>query len=182
MVRADRCRVRVWCEDPRQEQFVRELFRRFGFDRRSVRVKHAPDGRGSASQWVITRYSEEVIRQARATRNQANLGFLVMVDGDNQGVVARKKTLCGVPDQRAPGERIAICVPTWSIETWLLWLCGETGIREDTSYKRQVAEEDCRRLVKEAVDAWESIREDEDESVPSLAAARSEVIRLPGVQ
>jgi hypothetical protein len=64
--------------------------------------------------------------------HQANLVLVVMTDGDRFGVVARKASL---DDElanagqrpRQSAERIAYLVPTWSIETWLAWLCGAAG-------------------------------------------------------
>ena len=183
MARADGCRVQVWCEDRRQEQFVRSLLDRIGFDRRRVYFSTAPRGAGAASQWVIARYSGEVSTKVRATRNQANLGFLVIVDGDDQGLDGRKQSLCGEPDGRKAADRIAIWVPTWSVETWILWLCGDSSVREDMSFKNKIrGDQEYKRLVQQSVEGWDPSRPDERDSIPSLAAARDELTRLPGVR
>lgn len=157
MAKADSCRVRVWCEDRRQEVFVRNLLVERGFNRRKLDFRVAPRGQGAASAWVIARYGSEVIPLARTTKNQTNLGFLVVVDGDSQGLEARKGAMCGTPDQREPGDRIAICVPTWSVETWVLWLCGDGSVTEDRKYKSRYREDDreFQRRALEAVRAWE---------------------------
>jgi len=90
--------------------------------------------------------------------------------------------LCGQPDERDAADRIAIWVPTWSIETWLLWLNGDHAIDESTSLKNRVADDQQgRQLAKKAAEAWEPAHPEESESLPSLAAARIELLRLPGV-
>ncbi len=149
-----------------------------GVERRSITFNTAPRGKGSASAWVVAQYPE-VRGQARGTWNQASLGFLVVIDGDNKGVLERKKQLSIAPhDPRAPCDRIAIFVPTWSVETWVLWLSG-TDVTEAKSYVSEVSPERFRERLESAISAWSSPRANEEKSVPSLSHARTEVKRLP---
>jgi hypothetical protein len=178
-----RVRVRAWCEDRGHERFVRDVLKhRYNLGRRDVDVKPAPRGLGSASQWVIAAYPE-VVRQMRAARKQANLGFLVVVDGDSVGLVARLRSLCGQPNRRASTDRLAIWVPTWNIETWVLWLCGcqvkGHNVDEQSSYKGSIKQSDFGSLSAQAAAKWEPPLQAEPTSVPSLAAARVELTLLP---
>lgn len=170
---ADAVRICVWCEDREHERFARELLAQLGVDRRRVRFQVAPSGRGSGSQWVVMQYAT-VCRQARAKRNQSNLGFLVVVDGDSDGRVQVAARL-DAEAKRADDDRVAHWIPTWSIETWVLWLAGE-DVTESVSFKHSC---DFTALLRKAVAAWERPRSRESSDVPSLEAARSELERLP---
>lgn len=176
-------RIRVWCEDRQHEQFARKfLTGHRGVDRRRIEFEIAPKGRGSASQWVIKRYSD-VETKARLTHSQTRLGFLVIVDGDDEGVVPRKRKLCGEPDRRQDNDRIAIWVPTWSIETWVLWLCRQQvdnrDVDEARSFKSELDAGSFTAQVKAAVKEWSRLPTDETGRLPSLTDAESELRRLP---
>ncbi len=85
--------------------------------------------------WVQQRYGEE-LKKLRAKNYQENLGLLCINDGDATGVDGRKVELNGRQNPaRQPEEKVAIWVPTWSIETWLLSLLGHAGLDETQSYK-----------------------------------------------
>ncbi len=177
---ADQVRVRVWCEDRAHEVFVRRLLEeRFRVHRKAIHFNVAPKGHGSAAKWVLDQYPG-IRGEARVKTSQGRLGFLVVVDGDVEGVSVRMKHLHPGPhqDDRASGDRIAILVPTWSIETWVLWLSGRT-VNETQSHKTTLDPDGFRDLVPKAISAWESPRDDEIRFVPSLAAARKELARLP---
>jgi hypothetical protein len=178
-----KARIRVWCEDRQHEQLARELLsRRLQVERRRISFEIAPKGKGAASQWVISRYPD-VEKKARQTRHQGLLGFLVIVDGDNQGLRQRKRDLCGDPDRRQDNDRIAIWVPTWSVETWILWLCRQQvdnhEVDEARSYKGVIDAGGFNDRVGQAVAAWEPPRTDEVARLPALDDARHELERLP---
>jgi hypothetical protein len=180
---SDGSRVWVWCEDRRTEQFARELLtKKLRLQPRAVRWNVAPKGSGSAAQWVIQN-CPRVESMARASKHQSHLGFLVIVDGDQHGLVGRMHQVVGEPDRREHADRIAVWVPTWSIETWVLWLCdrridGEP-VDDRRSLKHDVKDNDYRSLVSAAVAAWEPPRGTETSAMPSLSRARAEVRRLP---
>jgi hypothetical protein len=173
----------VWCEDRQHEQFAREfLTRRLGIARRDIEFQTAPKGQGAAAQWVVKQYPQVVLR-ARAARNQARRGFLVIVDGNSVGLTARLRSLCGEPDLRGQSDRIAIWVPTWSVETWVLWLCRrqiEGGdVSETQSYKTDIDPDEYGALAVQAVGGWDPPRPEEAKALPALATARRETARLP---
>lgn len=179
-------RLRIWCEDHAQERFARELFQtRFGVDRRRLTFMVAPHGKGAASRWVIRQNEDEVRRQVRATRSQQGLGFLLMVDGDNVGWRNRLETLVGNSGSREQGDRLAVWAPTWSVETWVLYLCDEQldgrVIDESRSFKQTIAQRGgfTQDLLRRAARAWDPPRATERNDVPSLAQAREELMRLP---
>ena len=168
---AERVRIRVWCEDREHEMFARRLLMVLGVERRQIDCRISPAGQGSAAAWVVAQHPH-IRTQARAKKNQANLGFLVIVDGDNEGVDARLALFA-----RDEDERVAILVPTWSIETWVAWLAGNQVV-ESRSYKSEIGPK-YSSLLDSAISAWSTPRATEDASVPSLTAARRELKRLP---
>ena len=186
----ERVRALVLCEDRKQESFLRAILK--GLRIEDVRSEVAPRGKGSAEQWVRLRFPD----QARAFRSQAphqaNLVLLVATDGDAMGGVARKATLDQSLESkghvaRSPDERIAYMVPTWSIETWLAWLSGQSSqldgfaetkrFKDDPTYRR--LEETKVVSTKLAAAAWAAPRAGEAKTLPSLADARRELQRVP---
>ena len=130
-------RVRLLCEDHRSERFLVRLCEQHGI--RVLEVEVAPKGRGSAADWVRKRYPEAV-RKRRSKNFQAGLGLVVHIDGDNEGVVVRKAQLAAGLEEagqaaRAAEETVAVLVPTWCIETWLLHLAGLGQPAEDVQVK-----------------------------------------------
>lgn len=178
-----RWRVRILCEDRRTEQFVCRLCKRY-----DVRVEHvapAPAGKGSASAWVRLKYATSV-RKRRSKNFQANLGLLVVIDGDNVGVEGRLRELAqqledAAIDPRGPDEAIAVFVPTWSIETWLAHLTGADGVDEKAPLK---LDERYRVLWNEPKAASETIKtavagwDDSSTPLPSHRAALAEARRI----
>jgi hypothetical protein len=179
-----RTQIVVLCEDVEHERFLRRLCEELKF-LRVVRFVLAPPGAGAAEQWVRARYPQEV----RAYRRQANHltnGLLVAIDGDRLGVDGRQSQLDEALEQdgqeaRCPEDRIAAFVPTWSIETWLLWLCGTDPVDEQTPYKRDPTYQRKRQeeqvSPRRAAEAW--VSPTQRPSPPaSLADARAELSRL----
>lgn len=77
-----------------------------------------------------------------------------MLDGDQQGVAGRCRTLdeaCDAADveRRRSDEPVAIFVPTWNIETWLAYLDGQTVDEQRNNYPRLEEAGDCQRHVEE---------------------------------
>jgi len=87
----------------------------------------------------------------RRARHQVGLGFLVLVDGDNVGFKARLEKLKA--DERAPDDRIVLLAPTWSVETWVLWLDGEP-VKESESTKDRLPPAEFRTRLKSAIARW----------------------------
>ena len=176
---SSQARIWLWCEDREHEAFARHLLKeRFGLDARRLFVKIAPRGEGAASAWVLRKYQEEVLPTARRARHQLHLGFLVLVDGDNVGWRRRVEQFEEAGGKEPRPERIAICAPTWSIETWVLWLCGE-DVSEALSLKSRLPAMEFRTRLGKAIELWEPPRQTETECLPSLTAGRVELDRLP---
>jgi hypothetical protein len=176
--------VVLLCEDVEQRSFFEGLCKRLGFVSRVIRVLVAPPGKGAAEQWVRAQYPREV-RAYRAKENHLTNGLLAAIDGDARGVIARKAQLDEAlaeseQDPRHPEDRIATCVPTWSIETWLAWLCGSGDVDERTPYKNEPSYRRAREAgsisAKDAIEGWFSaVRAGEP---PSLTDGRHEIERL----
>lgn len=159
-------RLEILCEDRRTERFVRQLCERFSIQPLTVIV--APSGKGDASDWVRQNYPACAAR-LRSKNFQKNRGLLVVIDGDNHGVAARKLEL----DQqlknaelspRGAEDPVAVFVPTWSIETWLYELCGLGPAVETHPLKDAAPYRDCwadakseKASLQAAANAWRSI-------------------------
>lgn len=176
---SERVRVEVWCEDLEHRDFANRLLEEvFGLKPRAIRTNTAPRGSGDAKAWVLSQYQRDVLRLCRVKRKQQRLGFLVIADGDNAGFRGRLRTFN--PDARDPDDRIALLVPTWSIETWVLWLTdGAPRITESVSLKHRLPPTDFRTCLRKAVAAWRTPKPGEEQAVPSLDHARGELLRLP---
>ena len=182
-------RVRIFCEDRRTERFLRRLCESHGI--RVLDVEVAPAGEGAASDWVRARYAG-VVKKRRSMNSQRQLGLLVHIDGDNVGVQQRKMELdaqlagAGVP-LRGPEEPVALLIPTWCIETWLLQMTGLAQPPETARLKRgsdaaygsalvRLAESEA-DFVRTAAAAWHTFAP----AISSLLDAREEARRI-GIQ
>lgn len=75
-----------------------------------------------------------------------------MMDGDRYGVGGRLGQLdeachAGGIDVRTPGERVAVFIPTWNVETWFAYLDSATVDEARPDYPRLPRERDCQRHV-----------------------------------
>jgi hypothetical protein len=177
------------CEDKEHERFFRRLLSKW-FARGRLRVERIPDREGAGDAFVVAKYAEEV-QIARQWRLE-NYALVVAIDGDRDRLQGRMRQLdqkledAGL-SKRGKDEMIVICVPSWSVETWELWLCGDEDVDEETDYKRRFREADRLGDVspKKAVESWlrslsDEERQLEEETLPALSAGRQEVRRLDG--
>lgn len=144
-----RVQLVLLCEDRQHEAFSRRFLNEMGWETRSMRVEKAPGGRGAGEQFVRKRFPVEL--KAHRTR-PVSQALVVMIDGDTEGAAARWQQLnqacheAAVP-QRVAGDRVAIVIPTWNIETWLAYLDGEDVTEGRPDYPRLARERDCQRHV-----------------------------------
>jgi len=124
----------VLVEDERQQRFVRRYLMRLGFSAHDIRFEPLPAGRGSGAQWVVDRYTGAVTAY-RSRSARAETVLVVAIDADD-GSVARRQQQLRDRAVRTADERIAYLIPKWSIETWILCLCGAT-VDENQSYRRE---------------------------------------------
>lgn len=177
-----RIRLSILCEDKRTEHFVRKLAEHYGLTPLNPEV--APQGKGSAEAWVRKQYAKEVKALRAQTSRGERVALIAITDGDRYGVLSRKASLAsalrddGLPD-RGPAEPIAILIPTWSIETWFLWLCGDNELNEQESYKDTAKWKRALPTPTTAVKAYvEGPRPGEAQTVPSLDDSRKEMARV----
>ncbi|UQA56242.1 hypothetical protein [Polyangium aurulentum] len=136
----------------------------------------------------------KAVKRWRAERHDANVGLLVVIDGDEQGLARRRQELAKKLKDAdmapiAPSDPVAIVVPCWHIETWIAWLCGHRPVDERTRYKDdEAAGREVARKIKggeysprRAADAWTPPAPGEETHVPALTDARSELLRRLGV-
>ncbi len=174
-------RVTLLVEDRTLERFAREVLMQLGFHRGELRVRVSPAGRGSAKQWVEEQYPIEV-RACRRKANFQEVGLLVGVEADEKTVRQEFARLgAGLADSKLPDrddkERIAIWIPKWHVETWILHLLG-TEVDENRKYKTAVKNPDYRAVAKAFVDRFRGERGTDPKSLPSLQTALEETKRL----
>lgn len=120
-------------EDQRTQRFLMRLLAHQGFTGR-FEYQIAPAGQGAAERWVLLRAIEEIA--ALRARAYQRLSVVVVRDGDNVGVAVRmgevdEALVAAGQAKRAMNERIALPVPTWSVETWLLHLLGAPQVDQN---------------------------------------------------
>jgi hypothetical protein len=171
--------ITILCEDRQQEVFARYFLVACGINSRRLRVKIAPQGRGSGAQYVYNRYPVEVQDYRRRCKS-LNIALAVLVDADVQSVRDCKQRLDEGLEKaslavRQPGERIGLFVPKRNIETWIHYLQGE-AVNEQDTYRKLEKESDCKAFV---VELAKSRFEPLPERAPnSLRAACDELPRI----
>ena len=145
------------CEDKRHEQFARRFLLRRGVPGRRIRSLIAPPGSGDAKLWVRQCYPDE-IRAYRTKSNSIHNILFVMTDVDNESVVKRSESLENAChdvrlDGLRSGERIVLALPKWAIETWILSIVPQKGLRNSAQGSDVVA-----TLGYGTKSHWDSIR------------------------
>jgi hypothetical protein len=115
----------------------------------------------------------------RATRSQRDLGFIIIIDGDSEGFKARLQAVRDELERAQAGidsSRLAILVPTWSVETWFLGLAGER-VAEMQSYKPRIEPSRIGPLATAAAEAWDNAHV---QDLPALLDARAQLAALLG--
>ena len=165
------------CEDRQQEVFARRFLQKAGWSTRRLRVELGPPGRGSAEQFVRERFPTELAAH-RSNRHRVAEALIDRLDGDDKGVEARLSELdaacqSGGIDPRRQGERVAVFIPTWRIETWLAYLSGSAVDESRGDYPRLSRPRDCQQHVNQLHEMCQrgALREP---APPSLIAACEE--------
>jgi len=188
-----RLRGVLLCEDVEHERFFRRLLERRWFGKGKLRIERIPDRRGAGDAFVLKRFVRE-LKFARSKR-QENYALVVAIDGDRHKLKGRMQQLDEEVEKarlatRTKDEKVTIFVPTWSVETWELWLCGDRTVDEDRDFEKRFRTwtRQGKASAKQAVEAWFQLssshpsndRGTEKDRLPSLAAGREEVRRLDG--
>ena len=144
-----RVQIVLLCEDTQHEACLRRFLSAMGWETRTMRVEKAPGGRGSAEQFVRQRFPRELKAHRSRPVSQA---FVTTMDGDQHGVDAGLELLneacrAGEIHVRSAGERVAVFVPTWNIETWFAYLDGAAVDEARSDYPRLPRERECQRHV-----------------------------------
>jgi hypothetical protein len=173
-------RCLLLCEDIEQERLFRPILERH-FRRIYVEARK-PHGGASFVLQHVERLAD-YIRQ----HHQEAVGLLVVIDGDTAGLQGRLEAIrAAAGSAGAPWEkRIAVCVPSRTVETWEMWLCGAREVDEQTEYKGIFHREVERGAMsaRKAVEAWfapltPEAQQTEETHLPALAHGRKEVARL----
>ena len=136
----------ILCEDNAHANFVRHHLKKRGFDPRKLRPITASSGSGA--QFVLQRYAGEV-EAYRSKANYLSRALLTVVDADTQEVQHIQRRLeeqlqnVNIQNRRAD-ERIAVLVPKRNIETWIVYLQGDS-VDEESDYKKHPLAENCKR-------------------------------------
>ena len=130
--------VVILVEDRRHEMLVRRYLRKRGMEPHQMTFVPFPSGRGSAEQWVRTRFAKEVSAY-RQRRVRAATALIIMIDADAHTVdqrvaqLARSLREAGSPPLQMD-EPVARLIPKRNVETWILCL-NEHQVDEMTDYK-----------------------------------------------
>jgi len=149
--------------------------------RRIYVIPRKPNG---GFTFVLARLREAALYIRR--RPQEAAGLLVVVDGDaefRRRLTEIHKILREVGIVEEEPSRIAICIPTRNVETWCLWLCGESDLDEQTDYKSRYQREFKLNVGPRGLaEAWLTTPperlEAEKRCLPALAHGRAEIERL----
>ncbi len=169
-------RLVLICEDTQHEVFARRFLKKHDWRTRSLHVVVAPPGHGSGEQFVREAFASE-LRTYRSRRNLVGQALIVIVDGDLCGGEDRLRQLdracreAGIPT-RGDDERVAVFVPTRSIETWLTYLDGH-DVDENKAYAKLDRARMCQRHVEVLAKMCE-VGELRSPVPPSLEAACNE--------
>lgn len=190
---ADRSKMRIEyrAEDVRTERFLRRLLEQLGYHPRKIRGTIAPKGQGAAERWVLRQYPDQV-RRLRSKGSEA-VGLIAVRDADGTPLASRKAEFDDALREaemapRGSEERIALPVPAWSIENWLLVLLGHEDVDETKaapsgqSYKNRFGEKHGGNegdAAKRAALAWRAA-EDKAHWLPSMRDGHAEIQRLDG--
>lgn len=171
-------RCELLCEDIAQEQFFRPILERL-FHR--VRVTRGVRPGGFTFVLAQTPKSAAYVRRYR----QEAVGLVIAIDGDVGGFEDRLQQVkehlaANHLDPKALEEHLAICVPTRSIETWILWFQGRRDLDEVTAYRRDIRSNESRQVAHSWFSPSESQLAQEAAQLPSLAHGRREINRLKG--
>lgn len=126
-------------EDERHQRFIRSFLYGKGLKLHQIRMEPLPSGRGCGEQWVRDRYVASV-RALRARTAKAESALIVAIDADITPVTRRQRqlqealSLAGL-EKRGNNEAICHFVPKRHIETWILYLTGQS-VDEDSDYKK----------------------------------------------
>jgi hypothetical protein len=176
------CPITILVEDRALERFVRHCLLELGAYPKEIRVLPFPAGRGSGKQWIDHEYPIQV----RAYRRRAfeNIALVFGTDADERTVQQRAQRLADTLrdagcDARADPERIAVWIPKWNIETWLLFLKGE-DVHEGINFKLQVGDVNFEGVAREFADRLRRWMHEPEavNPVPSLILAFIETKRI----
>jgi hypothetical protein len=143
-------KVVILCEDQQQACFARRFLKNRGYTARDLRVENCPPGKGSAEQWVRSRFPVE-LKAYRDNRSRLRIALIAVIDADTEEVPYRVRGLDSECDAHEVGRRqadeaVLLVVPKRSIETWLAYLRGQT-VDEMTQYARYSNPRDCQADV-----------------------------------
>jgi hypothetical protein len=175
-------KLRCWllCEDREQERFFRPILERH-FSRIRVEARKAHGGASFVLQ-NLKRLAQYIRRN-----HQEAVALLVVIDGDSTGREGRLEEIRAAAGLTGAAweEHIGRCIPSRSVETWEMWLCGRHEVDETTSYKEAFHREVERRQMssRQAVEAWflhltPEEQKIEEDKLPALFHGRKEVDRL----
>lgn len=135
----------VLCEDKAQWQFLYRFLQKAGWNSRDIRRSVRFDPKGSKEQYVREQLPVE-LKIHRHKKNHISVGLIVMTDGDKNGCDGRRCVLWQECEKHhvsppASDDRVMVLIPTWHIETWLVFLNGHAVV-ETIDYKHDSRQAD----------------------------------------
>lgn len=162
--------------------FARRVAKWLGFTGKyDIHVDQSPSGYGAAEKYVRDQYPPSV-KALRNRKTRAESFLLVITDADKLTVHDRLKQLedklsSDGQSPRTHDEPIAVWVPKWSIETWVLYLCG-TDVTEARSLKNTTNTLNFDEAAGEYFQQYKDEHRRANDCLPSLLLAYSETKRV----
>ena len=127
-------------EDIGQENLLRRFLQRLGQNNRNIRVNRLSKGVGSGEQHVREKYASEV-RSLRRRAGRIRSCLIAMIDADADSTQSRRTQFDralsdGDEPPRKATEPILQLIAKRNVETWILWLHGES-VDELTNYRQR---------------------------------------------
>ena len=176
-------RFTVLVEDRALERFVRECLHALGVHTTGnpgCPIPRRAGLREAVDRPRVSRPGPERI----AERSFENIALIVGTDADEQTVQQRVLRLNEMLQEvghepRASHERLALWIPRWNIETWLLFLSGR-DVHEAANYKGQAREVDPKAAAREFIRRFRRYLQDPgaETHLPSLVSAFDETKRI----
>jgi hypothetical protein len=160
--------VIVLCEDRAHWNFVTHYLKKSGFNHRQLRPAMPPRGKGSAADFVLRSFVDQVRAFRARASYQSSTALVTVIDADVREVEERLREL----DQRLRSENLAIrgdieliclLVPKRNVQTWICYL-NEAEVDEFDDYKNHAAASEVKQA---AFRLRELLTEDPPSDAPS---------------
>ena len=120
----------VICEDVQHAAFAHRFLRLLGIkNQHDLRIEYCRPGQRDAKQWIRDELPGELqgFRRYNAKNRSSRRVLFVMADADDKTVEQRITSLTSKCNPKPnTSENVCFIIPHWAIETWIMYLRGES--------------------------------------------------------